>query len=372
MGRVTQCILCVKKMLKNNLKNRGTKMNIEGRFEKETREFFDDGWHTEEWMEENLPSLETTLLLERSKSIITRNDSPDISFEQSINPYRGCEHGCIYCYARPSHAYMNLSPGLDFESKIFYKENASELLEKEINKPNYVCKTIVIGANTDPYQPAESKLKITRSLLEVLNEHQHPIAIITKNSLIERDIDLLEKLAAKNLIRVAITLTTLSVNLKRILEPRASAPQGRLRVIRHLSAAKIPITVMAAPMIPMINDMELEHILEAAKNAGAINAGYTFIRLPYEVKDLFKDWLKNHYPDRAEHVMSLIKQMRGGKEYDSTFGQRMRGTGEFANLLSIRFNKACRKLKLNEFPAINLATHLFQKKGHPQKQFNFD
>ncbi len=358
--------------MKKIIKNRGTANNLEGRFEKSTREIFDDGWSVENFDEEELPTLETTLFIERAKSIITRNDSPDISFEQSINPYRGCEHGCIYCYARPSHAYMNLSPGLDFESKIFYKADAANLLEKEINKPSYVCKPIVIGANTDPYQPAESKLKVTRSLLEVANQYQHPIAIITKSSLIERDFDLLEKLTKKNLVKVVITITTLSVDLKKILEPRASAPQGRLRVIQKLAALNVPTTVMAAPMIPMINDMELEHILEAAKNAGALYAGYTFIRLPYEVKDLFKEWLKNHYPQRAEHVMSLIKQMRGGKEYDSTFGERMRGTGEFANLLAARFKTACKKLKLNSSPSVNLSTELFQKRNSSQKQLNFD
>ncbi|HEX2548654.1 MAG TPA: PA0069 family radical SAM protein, partial [Gammaproteobacteria bacterium] len=307
-------------MQNKTIKNRGSFSNPEGRFESEKKESFDDGWNIYE--EEPLPTLETTLLIERAKSIITKNDSPDISFDQSINPYRGCEHGCIYCYARPSHAYMNLSPGLDFESKIFYKNNAAELLKNEITKPKYICKTIVIGANTDPYQPAEGQLKITRSLLEVALQYSHPIAIITKGSLILRDLDLLTMLAEKNLVRVAVTVTTLDTQLKRILEPRASAPSARLRVIKELSSKGIPITVMAAPMIPMINDMELEHILETASTNGAQHAGYTFIRLPYEVKDLFKEWLGKHFPDRAEHVMSIIRQMRGGKEYDSSFGQR--------------------------------------------------
>jgi DNA repair photolyase len=359
-------------MRKNIIKNRGTNSQIEGRFEKTTKEVFYDGWETDNLNEEELPPLETTLLLEKAKSIITRNDSPDISFEQSINPYRGCEHGCIYCYARPSHAYMNLSPGIDFESKIFYKKEAAFLLEKEINKPNYICKPIVIGANTDPYQPAESKLKITRSLLEIAHQYQHPIAIITKNSLIERDIDLLENLAQKNLVKVAITITTLSVNLKKILEPRASAPSARLRVIRSLSTRKIPTHIMAAPIIPMINDMELEKILNAAKNAGVKHAAYTFIRLPYEVKDLFKEWLKTHYPDRAEHVMSLIKQSRGGKEYDSTFGKRMRGEGKFSDLISLRFKIACKKLQLNTVPSISLDTTLFKKREAIKKQLIFN
>lgn len=358
-------------VMKNmTIKNRGTSNNIEGRFEKATKEVFFDGWESGQF-DDDLPTLETTLLLEKAKTIITRNDSPDISFEQSINPYRGCEHGCIYCYTRPSHAYMNLSPGLDFESKIFYKKDAALLLENEINRPKYVCKTIVIGANTDPYQPVEGQLKITRQLLEVADRYQHPIAIITKGTLIERDLDILENLAKKNLVRVAITITTLSVGLKTILEPRASAPSARLRVIRNLSSRGIPITVMAAPMIPMINDMELESILTAAKDAGAKNAGLTLIRLPHEVKILFKEWLKEHFPDRADHVMSLVKQMRGGKEYDSTFGKRMRGEGEFANLLTMRFKLACKKLKLNEGPAFQLDTTLLKKRSM-KKQFDFD
>jgi DNA repair photolyase len=256
---------------------------------------------------------------------------------------------------------MNLSPGLDFETKIFYKLDAATLLENEINKPSYICSPIVIGANTDPYQPAEHKLKITRSLLEVARKFQHPVAIITKSSLIERDLDILGDLAKKNLIKVAVTITTLSVELKKILEPRASAPSGRLRVIRKLSESGVPVRVMAAPMIPMINDMELEHILESAKLAGANYAGYTFIRLPYEVKDLFKEWLRKHYPQRAEHVMSIIRQMRGGKEYDATFGKRMRGEGEFADLLAIRFKLACRKFKLNSLSSVDLNTDILTK-----------
>lgn len=350
------------------IKNRGAISNPEGRFEKETYEAYDDGWDLEE--ESELPTLETTLLQEQAKSIITRNDSPDISFEQSINPYRGCEHGCIYCYARPSHAYMNLSPGIDFETKIFYKLDAAKLLEKEITKTKYHCKPIVLGANTDPYQPAEGKLKVSRSILEVLNRHRHPVGIITKSSLIERDLDILSDLAKHNLVRVAVSITTLSTPLKQILEPRASAPKARLRVIKNLSAAGIPVTVMAAPMIPMINDMELEKILEAARTAGAINAGYTFIRLPYEVKDLFKEWLAKHFPDRAEHVMSLIRQMRGGKEYDATFGQRMVGKGEFATLLATRFQLACKRFKLNVTRSRPLDTELFEQ-HKKNKQLDF-
>lgn len=333
--------------MKNKIQNRGTHLNIAGRFETETHEIFYDDWHTFADLE-SLPTLETSLFPDKTKSIITRNDSPDIGFEQSINPYKGCEHGCVYCYARPSHAYLNLSPGLDFESKIFYKSDAASLFEKEITKANYQCKTVVIGANTDPYQPAEGKLKITQSLLEIALKYQHPIAIITKGSLIERDIPLLQQLAALRLAHVAITITTLSPELKRILEPRAAAAQARLRVIHKLNEVGVPVTVMAAPMIPMVNDKELEHILKAAQAAGARNAGYTLIRLPYEVKTLFKEWLQNHYPDRAAHVMSIIKQMRGGKEYDATFGKRMRGEGEFAELLAMRFKLACKRYQLNK------------------------
>lgn len=340
------------------IKNRGAASNPEGRFEKEKREVFYDGWDLEE---EALPAFETILTEEPAKSIISRNDSPDIGFDRSINPYQGCEHGCIYCYARPSHAYKNLSPGLDFETKIFYKADADKLLEQELAKKNYTCDTIVIGANTDPYQPAESKLQITRSLLKVLNRYHHPVTLITKGALVERDIDVLSDMAKRGLSKVCVSLTTLSTDLKMSLEPRASTPKARLKVIKKLTEAGVPVRVMAAPMIPMINDMELERILQLASEAGAKYAGYVLVRLPYEVKDLFKEWLVNHYPDRADHVMSLIMQMRGGKEYDSTFGRRMRGEGNFANLLSTRFRLACKRFKLNEIPSPELKTNLFKK-----------
>lgn len=343
------------------IKNRGALSNPEGRFETQTREEFDDGWGNNEEEDETSPSLDTFLLPEYAKSVITRNDSPDIGFEQSINPYRGCEHGCIYCYARPAHAYMNLSPGLDFETKIFHKVDAAALLEKELAKPDYVCSPIMLGSNTDPYQPAEGKLKITRSLLEVLKRYDHPVAIITKSSLIERDLDLLAEMADKRLASVAMSLTTLRLELKRSLEPRTSSPQARLRAIKNLSAAGIPVRVMAAPMIPMINDVELERILELAATAGALHASYIMIRLPYEVKDLFKEWLKTHFPERAEHVMSIIKQMRGGKEYDAEFGQRMRGQGKFADLIAQRFKLACKRFKLNALPYSVLDTQQFNR-----------
>lgn len=339
-------------------KNRGAISNPEGRFEIEKREVFYDGWDLEE---EELAPLETVIYQDKAKSIITRNDSPDIGFDQSINPYRGCEHGCVYCYARPSHAYMNMSPGLDFETKIFYKVDAAKLLEKEFDRPKYFCQPIVLGANTDPYQPLERKLQVTRSILEVMHRYNHPVAIITKSSMVERDIDILADMAKKNLVKVAISVTMLSLKLKQILEPRTSAPKARLKAIRTLTENSIPVRVMAAPMIPMINDMDMEKILQLAKESGADYASYTFIRLPYEVKDLFKEWLKTHFPDRAEHVMSIIKQMRGGKEYDSAFGQRMRGTGEFADLLEKRFYIACKKYGLNQKGSVSLNTNLFKK-----------
>lgn len=338
-------------------KNRGAFSNPDGRFEKENREVFHDGWD----IEEELPLLETTLIKEPAKSIITTNDSPDIGFDQSINPYRGCEHGCIYCYARPAHSYVNLSPGLDFETKIFYKEHAHLLLESELAKKKYVCKTIVIGANTDPYQPAEKELLVTRKLLEVFNRYNHPVALITKGSLIERDLDILSELASKNLVRVAVSVTSLSAKLKTILEPRTAAPSARLRVIRNLTQVGVPVRAMVAPIIPMINDMELETILQKIKEAGAKHASYVLVRLPHEVKDLFKEWLQEHYPDRAKHIMSIIMQMRGGKEYDSTFGKRMRGEGNYAQLLATRFMLACKKLQLNVSADPSLATTLFKR-----------
>lgn len=353
-----------------NLKNRGALSNPEGRFENTQREAFDDGWYQE--VEDNLPPLATTLIPEFTKSIISRNDSPDLGFSQSINPYRGCEHGCIYCYARPSHAYMNLSPGIDFETKIFHKVDAEKRLEEEFAKKNYTCSTIVIGANTDPYQPAEGKMLVTRRILETAARYRHPISLITKNALIVRDLDILSSMAKDDLVSVAISITTLRNDLKLILEPRTSTPKARLRTISTLKEAGIPVRVMAAPMIPMINDMELEAILEQAAEAGASTASYVLVRLPYEVKDLFKEWLKTHYPDRAEHVMSLIKQMRGGKEYDASFGKRMSGEGEFASLLAHRFKLACKRFQLNVTRLKPLNTGLFTKPVLPAnpKQIN--
>ncbi|ARB91794.1 PA0069 family radical SAM protein [Legionella longbeachae] len=340
------------------IKNRGALSNPDGRFEPQTRENLEDGWNIEE---EILPPLETSLFAEHPKSIISRNDSPDLGFDQSINPYRGCEHGCIYCYARPSHSYMNLSPGIDFETKIFYKVDAAKILEKEINKSNYQCKPIVLGANTDPYQPVEAKLGITRSLLKVLESHNHPAIIITKNSLIERDTDILFHMAKQNLIKIAISITTLSTDLKRIMEPRTTAPAGRIKIIQHLTENQIPVRIMVAPVTPMINDTEMEKIIKTAAQAGAKYASYVLIRLPHEVKELFKEWLVKHFPQRAGHVMSLIRQMRGGKEYDAHFGTRMRGEGEYADLLKTRFQLACKRFGLNSEPELYLNTQKFCK-----------
>ncbi len=325
-------------------KGRGGTLNPDGRFEGLKREAFDDGWGELE----QPPALETTVIAEPARSIIAHNDSPDVGFNQSINPYAGCEHGCIYCYARPSHSYRGLSAGLDFETKLFAKTNAAELLRQELAAKSYRCETIVVGANTDPYQPIERQWKITRSVLEVLAEHNHPVGIITKSSLIERDIDILAAMAKKNLVRVHVSITTLDHGLSRYLEPRTSAPRRRVQTLRTLHGEGIPVGVMVAPVIPFLTDSQLEPILEAAAEAGADSAGYVLLRLPYEVKDLFKDWLTKHFPLKAEHVMSLVRRMREGQEYDSTFGVRQRGTGVFADLLAQRFRKACTRLKLNQ------------------------
>ena len=325
-------------------KGRGAPSNLEGRYESWAREVVDDGWAREE---EEPRRLETVVTPETAKSIIARNDSPDIPFDQSINPYRGCECGCSYCYARPSHAYLGLSPGLDFETRIFAKTNAAELLRKELAAPGYRCTSIALGANTDPYQPAEDELRITRSILEVLVECEHPFTIVTKRALVERDIDLIAPMAAKDLARVYVSVTNLDAELARKLEPRASAPYRRLEAIKRLVAAGIPSGVLVAPVIPFVTDRHMEEILERAREAGATEAGYILLRLPHEVAPLFKEWLATHYPLKAEHVMSLVHQMRGGKDYDSTFGVRQRGTGNFAELLGKRFALACERLGFN-------------------------
>lgn len=294
---------------------------------------------------------------ERARAIITRNQSPDIGFDRSVNPYRGCEHGCIYCFARPSHAYLDLSPGLDFETEIFYKANAPERLREELAKPGYRCAPIALGINTDAYQPYERKLGLTRKLLEVLLEYRHPLTLITKSDAILRDIDLLSDLARLQLVQVRISVTTLNDELKRKLEPRTANGRARLKVVRELSTAGIPTGIMAAPMIPAINDSELENILEQSANAGARWAGYILLRLPLEVAPLFEDWLRQHYPLRADHVLSLIRQCRGGKLYQSAFGERMRGRGVFADLLAARWRKACHRLGLNQEESVLDCSH---------------
>jgi len=325
-------------------KGRGAGINPEGRFETVARAAFDDGWNTPE---EELPPLKTHVTEERVTSIISRNDSPDIPFTQSINPYAGCEHGCSYCYARPAHAYRNLSPGIDFETRLFAKVNAAEKLREELSRPGYRCEVISIGANTDPYQPIEREWKITRGVLEVCAEFNQPVGIVTKNAMVERDLDLLAPMARKNLANVFISVNNLDHDLARTLEPRCSAPARRLRAMRTLSDAGVPVGVLCAPVIPFLTDHQIEPVLEAAWEHGARQAGYVLMRLPWEVKDLFKDWLERHFPLKAKHVMSRIHAMRGGRDNDPNFGSRMRGTGQLADLLAQRFRIACARLGYN-------------------------
>ena len=307
------------------------------------RQLFDDGWETIE----ELPAFKTEVQVEKPRTIITRNESPDISFDRSINPYRGCEHGCIYCFARPTHAFMGLSAGLDFESRLFAKPDAPRLLERALAKPGYTPRVIAIGTNTDPYQPIEKKWRVTRQILEVLNACNHPVGIVTKSALVLRDTDILSQMAEKGLVKVAISVTTLDRKLSRTMEPRASTPVRRLEAIRSLSDAGIPVAVMASPIIPGLNDHEMERILDSAKAAGACTASYILLRLPLEVSPLFRDWLLRHYPDRYRHVMSLVRSMRGGKDYDATFNRRMKGSGPYAWQLARRFEIATRRLGLD-------------------------
>lgn len=333
-------------------KGRGASLRPQVRFDALKREAVDDGW-TESKAAAiaagDVPlAPPTTVTAQLAKSILSRNDSPDLPFSQSINPYYGCEHGCSYCYARPSYAYWGLSPGLDFETKLFAKPNAAELLKKELSRTGYQCSPISLGANTDPYQPAEREWKITRSILEVCAEFNQPVGIVTKNALVERDIDILAAMAGKGLAKVFISCASLDADLARKLEPRASAPYRRIEAIKRLAEAGIPVGVITAPVIPMINDSGLEAALTAAHQAGATEANYVLIRLAHELKELFKDWLATHFPERAEHVMSLIRQSRGGRENDPRFGHRMKGEGAFADLIALRFKKTCKRLGLNE------------------------
>jgi DNA repair photolyase len=376
-------------------KGRGAAINPPGRFESRTTVGYDDGWQREEQAQSHP---QTTLIAETARTIVTGNSSPDICFTQSINPYRGCEHGCIYCYARPSHGYLNLSPGIDFETKIIYKPNAAALLEKELRHPRYVCQSIALGTNTDPYQPAERKLGIMRSLLEVMLRFRQPCSIVTKGAaLIERDIDLLSEMGRSRLATVAISITSLKDEIKRTLEPRAASPGSRLRTLRKLADAGVPVMVMVAPVIPVVTDGELETILEAARDAGALAAGYVLLRLPWEVKDLFEDWLNQHQPGKARHVMSLMRQLHGGAPehrdsagesvttdenvteagepevatpqptpyrknayYSSEWGVRQRGSGPYAQLLEQRFQLAVKRFALNRWRELGLDTSQFK------------
>lgn len=324
-------------------KGRGAIGNPEARFEVCTRVEEFDGWYQQDARE----TLRTTLMPDQAKSVINRNDSPDVPFELSVNPYRGCEHGCVYCYARPTHAYLGLSPGLDFETQLFYKSDAARLLRNELRKSGYRCSPITLGANTDAYQPVEKRLGITRAIIEVLRDFNHPVTIVTKSALVERDIDILAKMAARDLVQVLFSFTTLNSSLSRTLEPRPAAPQRRIQALKRTSEAGVPTGVLVAPVIPGLTDTELEHILAVCREAGAEAAGYVVLRLPHEVEDLFQEWLEHHEPLKARRIMSLVRQLHGGKAYDSKFGQRMRGTGPVSDLLSRRFALACKRLGLN-------------------------
>lgn len=338
-------------------RGRGAISNQTGRFEPETRDAYDDGWDT---IEEDLPPLCTTLTKETPRSIITFNRSPDIPFDRTINPYRGCEHGCAYCFARPSHAFHGLSAGLDFESKLFYKPDGPRLLEQELSRPRYVPRPIALGMNTDAYQPIERKLKLTRRFLEILSAHNHPVTLLTKSALIRRDIDIIGPMAEKGLCRVGVSITTLNIKLTRALEPRAAGPGLRLRTVKALTNAGIPTTVMTAPIIPALNENEIEALLEAAAEHGAFRAGYVLLRLPYELKDIFQEWLVHHYPDRAARIINILREMRGGKDYDAEWFQRGKGTGERARFIAARFAKAAKRVGLNRVEPPPLRTDLFK------------
>jgi DNA repair photolyase len=350
------------------IKGRGSADQREGRFESRHVLPEEDGW----WREEESRAPATEVKVEIARSIISRNDSPDIPFTQSINPYRGCEHGCIYCYARPTHSYINLSPGLDFETKLMAKTNAAELLENELSRRNYRPEAINLGANTDPYQPIEREYRITRSILEVCVRFRHPVTIVTKSHLVLRDLDLLQELAKDNLCYVMVSVTTLDENLKRSLEPRAPSPAARLRAIAALSAAKVPVGVLAAPMIPALNDHELEKIFEAAAAAGAKAASFILVRLPLEVKELFETWLREHAPLRAEHVLSRIRAMRGGQLNDARFGSRFKGEGVEATLMQKRGEIACRRYGLMRRMQYELNTAAFRAPPRSGDQLSLD
>jgi DNA repair photolyase len=339
------------------LRGRGALSNPAGRFESTQSVAADDGWGC---LDEPLPALETTVLPEPARSVISRNDSPDIPFDQSINPYRGCEHGCVYCFARPAHAFVNLSPGLDFETRLFFKQDAAARLREELSQPRYRCSPIALGTNTDPYQPIERQYGVTRSILELMLECSHPVSVVTKSTLVLRDLDLLAELARHNLTRVYLSVTTLDDDLKRRMEPRAASPRARLAAVRALKAAGIPAGVMYAPVIPAINDHELERIVEASAAAGADSVAYLLLRLPREVRDLFYEWLDVHFPARAAKVRARIRELRGGADNDPRFGSRMRGQGPWAELLRGRFAAARRRFGIDSGDSAPLETGDFR------------
>jgi DNA repair photolyase len=346
-------------------RGRGASSNGSGRYESLARVAFDDGWQGLE----DLPAFKTTVTVDSTRKIIAHNDSPDLSFDRSINPYRGCEHGCVYCYARPTHAYLGLSPGLDFESKLFMKPNAPELLERELSSPDYSPKIIAIGSNTDPYQPIERRYQIVRRILEVLDRAGHPVGIVTKSALVLRDLDILTRMAKRDLVKVAISVTTLDPKLARVMEPRASTPPRRLDALRELVKAGVPTSTLVAPVIPALNDAEIERVLEAVAETGVRNAGYVLLRLPLELRDLFREWLIENFPDRYRHVISLIRQTRGGKDYDSAWGKRMTGSGPIAWMIGRRFEVACERLGFN-LTSVKTTTAHFQKPRPASEQLD--
>jgi DNA repair photolyase len=346
-------------------KGRGAHSNASGRYEPLARVAFDDGWQSLD----DLPPFKTSVTVDATRTIIARNESPDISFDRSINPYRGCEHGCVYCFARPTHAYLGFSPGIDFESKLFVKPEAPRLLERELSAPGYQPRTIAIGTNTDPYQPIEREYRVMRGILEVLERCGHPVGIVTKSALVLRDLDILSRMAERSLVKVALSVTTLDPKLARVMEPRASTPAKRLEALRQLAAAGVPTSVMVAPVIPAINDAEIERILDTAAALGVKGAGYVLLRLPLEVRDLFREWLMANFPDRYRHVFGLIRDMRGGKDYDSTFGKRMTGSGPVAWMIGRRFETACAKLGLNASKS-KLTTEHFSPPHRPAQQLD--
>ncbi len=354
------------------VKGRGAASRVAGRFEKSVATGEDDGWGsvyanaTDDAAGAVAPHPATCVTEERARSVISRNVSPDVGFSQSVNPYRGCEHGCVYCFARPSHAYLDLSPGLDFETRLYAKTNAAERLRHELAKPGYVPAPIALGINTDAYQPIERRYRITREVLEVLAECRHPVSFVTKSALITRDLELLAAMARERLVTVYFSITTLDNRLAARMEPRATAPHGKLRAMRALADAGVPVGVMVAPVVPALTDRELEHILEAAHAHGARAAGYVLLRLPHELKAVWREWLQLHYPERAAHVMSLVRQMRGGKDYDSRFGTRMRGEGPFAQLLAQRFAKAHARLGFGRLPPLDQSRFAAPRAPSPQ------